>query len=276
MSDDVIETTAEAPVESAPVETAPAPAEKSTMFDPSKVADADAAEPTPSPESEAQPEGDRPDWLMDKYKSVEDQAKAYKELFSRFSKKTDDLKADVLQEAIEKYGETVGVPEDIDGYEYPENVSAPPEEMDQAFRTWAKENNVSPDGFKQLAEMYALSQANPADEFAKLGSEEEANALLDRVNRFANKQFSADDHPVLERIMQTADGVRFVERLMNKSVNSGVFQDEGQAQNDISQLTRDNIRNMQYDPRFGTDTAYTNKVRDMWRRYTALPADKQR
>lgn len=272
------EEVAEAPVtEPVAQDAAPAP-EKSTMFDPSAVADADAAEPTPATENAPKPEGseDRPEWLMEKYKSVEDQAKAYKDLYSRFSKKTDDLKAEVLQEAIEKYGESIGVPADIDGYEYPESVKAPEGELDTALRTWAKENNVKPEAFQQLAEMYASTVADPKAEFAKLGSEEEANRLLENVNKFANKFFSSDDHGTLERIMQTADGVKFIERLMVRETNSGVFKDEGMTPQEMSTLTRENIRNMQADPRFGTDDSYTEKVREMWRRYSQLPADKQR
>ena len=259
MTDEVIEAPAEAETPAETPEATP-----NTMFNP--------AEATP----EATPESDRPEWLNERYKTPEDQAKAYNDLHKKFVQKTDDLKADVLKEVAENYGKEIGVPDDIDGYEYPENVQTPAEETDAALRTWAKENNVSPEGFKQLADMYSKTIADPAAEFAKLGTQEEAQKTIDDVNRFASKAFGADDHGTISRVMQTAEGVQFMARLMAKQTQSGVFQDEGQDTNALGNLTRDNIRQMQADPRFGEDDAYTAKVRNMWSQYGKLPVDKQR
>ncbi|HXS31667.1 MAG TPA: hypothetical protein VN755_12590, partial [Steroidobacteraceae bacterium] len=92
----------------------------------------------------------RPDWLIGKYATVEDQAKGYSELYRSYSKKTDDLRAQIKEEAIAEYGKTVGVPETEDGYSYPEGFQAPDEPVDKALREWARKNNVSPEGFKTL------------------------------------------------------------------------------------------------------------------------------
>jgi len=220
--------------------------------------------------------GDRPEWLKDKYKTVEDQAKAYNDLFSRFSKKTDDLKAEVMEEVKENYAKELGVPDEIDGYEYPENVNPPGEELDQSLRTWAKENNVSPEGFQQLVDMYAKTIADPAAEFEKLGSQEEAQGKIDTANRFASKMFDEADHGTIDRIMQTADGVEFMNRLSSKLSESGVFSDSGAGNTGGKPMSRDEIRAMQADPRYGQDDAYTAQVQAAWDTFVKLPPEKRK
>ena len=101
----------------------PAPSPQNTMFN-QNTGEAEA----PAPESEAPPEGeippdpDRPDWLLPKYKSAEDQAKAYRDLYGRFSKKTEDLKGEVREEFEREWAEQQGIPEDLDGYKVPEDL----------------------------------------------------------------------------------------------------------------------------------------------------------
>lgn len=221
-------------------------------------------------------DSDRPDWLLSKFKTAEDQAKGYKELQAKLHTKTDLLRQEVLQEAVAEYGKTVGVPEDASEYEYPEGVTPPGEEVDSTLREWAKEHNVSPDGFQKLiSDVYAKTLTDAKAEFAKLGTEEEATARIDAVNKWANKNFTEDDHGTLTKIMQTADGVGFLERMMNKGRQSGVFTNDGQGPATPA-LTRESIRNMQADPKFGVDDAYTAKVRSMWEKYAALPDDKKK
>ena len=113
------------------------PQETGTMFRP----DAE----TPASEVDA-----RPEWLLEKFNSPEDQAKAYNELYGAYSKKTNDLREEVKAEAASDYAKSLGVPEDINGYAYPEGFEAPPEEVDQTLREWAKNNNVGEDAFKSL------------------------------------------------------------------------------------------------------------------------------
>jgi hypothetical protein len=215
-----------------------------------------------------------PDWLMEKYHvkgendaidvtaSAQKQAEAYRELYGRFSKKTDDLRGEVLQDAVKEYGKTIGVPDDIDGYEYPEGVAPPSnEELDKGFREWAHRHNVAPEGFQELIEIYGQTFPDYEKELEALGPN--ADERLDAVNKWASKHLGDDHGSDLERLMTTASGVELVEKMMKMAGSSG-FAPDGDGDAQPTALTREQIREMQADPKFGTDEGYTAKVRKAW------------
>lgn len=215
-----------------------------------------------------------PEWLMEKYlvkgendaidlnASAQKQAEAYRELYGRFSKKTDDLRAEVMQDAVKEYGKTIGVPEDIEGYQYPEGVQPPDnEELDKGFREWALKHNVSPQGFNELiSEVYAKTFPDYEKELEALGPN--ADARLETVNKWASKNLEGFDKD-LSRLMTTASGVAMVEKMMQLAGSSGFAPDDGG--DPPPTLTREQIREMQADPRFGQDESYTAKVRKAWK-----------
>lgn len=241
----------------------------------------------PAGGTETPPADGAPDWLMSKYhvktddggidvaKSMEKQAQGYRDLFASYSKKTDDLKKDVMEQVRADYAKELGVPDDPSAYEYPEGFDAPAEEVDKAFKEWAKKNNVAPDAFKDLVQnVYGMTQVNMETELAKLGkTQDEAIARIRQVNKWANAEFTEDDHGMLASIMRTADGVAFMERLMQRS-KPNVFQESGVTHNEPA-LTRAYIRQQQADPRYGTDEAYTAHVKGLWAKFAAMPAHKQ-
>lgn len=223
----------------------------------------------------------QPEWLMDKYlvkddegnvdlsASAQKQAEGYRDLYGRFSKKTDDLRAEVRDEAAQKYGETIGVPDDPAKYEYPDGVNAPGEELDKGLREWAQANNVSPDGFKSLInDVWMKSQVDHKAEAAKLGkTEEEVEKRVDEVNNWIGKNIAEKHHGVVADVMKTAAGVEFFEALAEQGREGGFAPDDGGGQG--VRLTRENIRNMQADERFGRDEDYTKYVRGLWNKFAA-------
>jgi hypothetical protein len=217
------------------------------------------------------PEGDaRPDWLSDKYKSVEDQAKAYNDMQTQFTRKTDDLRAEVRDEAVAEYGKTIGVPNSADDYAYPDGVTAPEGDLDGDLRSWAKENNVSPDGFQKLVnDVWMKTQPDHAAEKAALG--EGADARLDKLNKWVTSNVDEVHFGSVGRIMQTADGVKFMEAMAGKLAPKGFAPDGGGPPASAQPKTRDQIREMQADPRFGSDPAYTAEVRGHWKSFTDAP-----
>lgn len=233
---------------------------------------------------------DRPDWLVGKFDVVGDdgaldlsasaqkQAEAYSDLYRSFSKKTDALRAEVLQDAVKEYGKTIGVPEDVSEYAYPDGYEPPAENVDATLRDWAKTHNVNNEAFQSLVkDVWGQTQVNHKAEFEKLGTtDEERTSRISAVNKFANANFDQDDFPIIAKVMQTAEGVAFMERLAEKSRDAGWAPDDDGDVGGESELTRENIRKLQGDPRFGTDEAYTNKVRGMWKKFAQLPANKQR
>jgi hypothetical protein len=221
---------------------------------------------------DTQPGGaaDRPEWLLDKYKTPEDQAKAYRDLYGRFSKKTDllrdEVKAEVLAEAGAEYGKSIGVPDDVAGYAYPVGFEPPAEAVDQSLRAWAKKHNVSPEGFHELVrDVHGQTVANHAAEKEKLGKS--ADERVARVNRWIGANVDKAHFGQVRRVMTTAEGVAFIEHIMGVSAESGFAPGDGNNANPA--LTREDIRAMQADPKFGTDDAYTAKVRKAWADFAA-------
>jgi hypothetical protein len=224
-------------------------------------------------QQQQQQQSQRPEWLLEKFKTPEDQAKAYSEMYGQFSKKTEDLRKEVLADAIKEYGKTVGVPEKPDAYAYPEGFQAPGEAVDKALRDWAHKNNVGADAFQALVkDVHGLTVANADAELKKLG--DNAQDRIKEVNGWVTQNIPKEHFGVVSKIMTTAEGVAFMEAIAADFADSGFAPDGGQQQSKV--LTRDEIRKMQEDPRWMTDDAYTKEVRAHWQAYAALPADKRK
>lgn len=224
-------------------------------------------------QQQQQQQAQRPEWLLEKYKTPEDQAKAYSELYGQFSKKTEDLRKEVLADAIKEYGKMVGVPEKPDAYAYPEGFQAPGETVDKALREWAHKNNVGAEAFKALIkDVHGLTVSNAEAELKKLG--DNAQDRIREVNGWITRNVPKEHFGVVSKIMTTAEGVAFMEAMMGEFADSGFAPDGGG--NSSKVLTRAEIRKMQEDPRWGTDEAYTKEVRAHWQAYAALPADKRK
>lgn len=234
-----------------------------------------AAGGTKTGEGQGQSEGgnSRPDWLLPKYNSPEDQAKAYSDLYAKFSKKTEDLRAEVKDEAIKEYGKTVGVPDDPAEYAYPDGWKNPDEAVDASLRAWAKENNVGAEAFQKLVQdVWAKTQPDPKAEMEALGKD--AETRIGEVNRWITQNIDKAHYGTVERILTTAAGVEFFEALMDAGGERGFAADGGTSQNAV--LTRAEIRAMQEDPKWGTDPDYTKKVRAHWAAWAALPEARRK
>lgn len=218
-------------------------------------------------------QGQRPEWLLPKYKTPEDQAKAYNEMYSQFSKKTEDLRKEVLADAVKEYGKTVGVPEKPDAYAYPEGFNPPAEGVDKALRDWAHKNNVGAEAFQSLIkDVHGLTQAKADEELAKLG--DKAQDRIQTVNNWISANIDKAHYGQVAKIMTTAEGVAFMEAMMADRAENGFAPDGGESGSKV--LTREEIRKMQEDPKWMTDEAYTKEVRAHWQAWAALPADKRK
>lgn len=247
-------------------ETATEPSEApSTLFQP----DASEAE-APAPET-----SERPEWLLDKFNSPEDQAKAYSDLYGAYSKKTEDMRAEIKAEAAEDYAKSLGVPDDIDGYTYPEGFEAPDGEIDLTLKEWAKANNVGKEAFETLiSDVYSKTQVNFEAEREKLG--EHADTRISRVNKWITKNVDEAHFEKVSKVMQDATGVEFFEHLMKRSADRGFAPDDLGTSTPQKTLTRDGIRKMQADPRFGDDNEYTDMVRGQWQAFAKQQEAAQR
>lgn len=250
-------------------ETATEPSEApSTMFQP------DTSEPI-EPENPGAETSDRPEWLLEKFKTPEDQAKAYSELYGAYSKKTEDMRAEIKAEAAEDYAKSIGVPDDIDGYTYPDGFEAPDPEIDLTLKEWAKANNVGKEAFESLiSDVYAKTQINFDAEMEKLG--EHAETRISRVNKWITKNVDEAHFDKVSKVMQDAGGVEFFEHLMKRNADRGFAPDNLGTTTPQKTLTRESIRKMQADPRFGDDNEYTDMVRGQWQAFAKQQEAAQR
>jgi hypothetical protein len=220
---------------------------------------------------------DRPDWLPEKFKTPEDLAKAYDAATAKLFTKTELLKEQVAKEMgediVANYAKQIGVPEGPDGYEYPEGWEPPAESVDQSFREWARKHNVSPDAFKELvSDVYGQTMIDFNAEVEKLGPD--AQQRIDRLNNWLGKHVDEHFHPVLAQTLTTATGVEFMEMIADQ-LSGGGFAPTDVGDSDSS-LTREGIRALQADPRYGKDETYTAMVRRKWQAYAALPENRRK
>jgi hypothetical protein len=140
--------------------------------------------------------GDRPEWLEPKYKTVAEQAKAYKEVERRL-------------------GQSQGqAPEEYDFEPYKEVF-----DVDNPFmvnlKTSAKDLKLSQDAFDKILDPIAKYQQslipNPDDEIKKLG--DHGPAKIKTVNTWASNHLSEKAMDTLSRISNTAEVVELMDEM---------------------------------------------------------------
>jgi len=140
--------------------------------------------------------GARPDWLEGKYKTVTEQAKAYKEVERRL-------------------GQSQGqAPEDYEFGDYAELFDGENEHI-AALKANAKDIKLSQDAFNKLIDPIAKYQRSMIPdmdaEIAKLG--EHANAKINTVNTWAKNRLSDKAFETLGKISNTADVVLLMDEM---------------------------------------------------------------
>lgn len=153
-------------------------------------------------------QGDAPEWFKsDKYNSVADQAKAYKDLESRFGSFTgapEEFKVPELNEELTKLGIEIAADDPI---------------FEKAVE-FAKASNMNQEGFNQMVELYAMQQAAEmqqveqirADEMKALG--DNAESRINNLSAWANANLPPDLIPGFNEMAQTAEAVKAMERLV--------------------------------------------------------------
>lgn len=171
---------------------------------------------------------DRPEWLQDKYmtegKSVADatneQAKAYSELSSKFGSFTG---------APESY--EVSISEELK--EAGVEISADDPMVEQAM-AFAKESNMSQEGFNNMIELYSMQQVaeqkadqeHIAEQMKTLGNN--AEARVNNIGLWSDKNLDPELSAGLKSMATTAEGVKALEKLITMTGNSAVDVDAAQ------------------------------------------------
>lgn len=153
--------------------------------------------------------GEPPEWLKTtKYKTLEEQAKAYPELEKRFGAFTGAPKEG-------KY-EAPPVPEGLEG----EFITDHP--IFDKFQKWALDNQVSQQGYNAVLGMLAEYEASRAPDMAEIKKSigEDADARITAMTQWAKANLDADGYGVLRAAMSqenAADVLKAFEQIVAKT-----------------------------------------------------------
>lgn len=192
---------------------------------------------------------ERPEWLPEKYKTGEDLAKAYKELESKLGTKDDDIRAEVLKEIeAESYKDR---PDSAGDYVLPDYVDEESVLDSEVLKWWA--DHAFTYGFSQSEFEEGLQKVMQAadgfstdieEEMEKLG--DNANARIEAAALFS-KQFFPEEHmESIERLTETADGLKALEFIMGKMQAPSLGNDSTPS----GQITEQSLRDMMRDERY--------------------------
>jgi len=183
-------------------------------------------------------QGDVPDWFkVDKYGTVADQAKAYKELEGRFGSFTgapkDGYKVNLSNELTEK-GIEIGTDDPL----YEEAIN------------FAKESNMSQEGFDNMMNLYAMAKIAEGDaleqhkmmELKSLG--DNAQARVDNLDNWGKANLPDDLYEGFKEMAVSANAVRAMEKLVSMSRNAPISPDQIKPQ---SGITAEEVRAMQFE-----------------------------
>lgn len=149
--------------------------------------------------------GDMPEWLKaDKYKSVEDQAKAYSEL-------------------EKKFGGFIGSPKD--DYVMPEELAEAPldEGMVNILKEIGKENNMSQNMFNDLLSRVVDYQAQTGEQAIEQARQQlgaDADSRINNVQNWLNTNAPQDIVDKIAPMATSAEAIEAIEWFMSKAKSS--------------------------------------------------------
>ncbi|NRA79852.1 MAG: hypothetical protein HRU18_16730 [Pseudoalteromonas sp.] len=224
------------------------------------------ADVPPADDNNNPPANDAPEWLMGKYhiegKSVEEatneQAKAYKELSGKFGSFTGapDAYTVELSEGLTEMGIEITA-------EDPMMVAA---------MEYAKESNMSQDGFKGLVELYGMQkvaeaqadQEYQAEQMKALGAN--AGARITNIEEWGAKNLDAETFDALKGMATSVESVKAIEQLISLSRSKPVDIDNaapagGSTAEDVAALQFE--KDAHGNRRINTDPAFKARYQKM-------------
>ena len=205
---------------------------------------AEVAEAPAETTLEAVPDGEKPEWLKDKYKTVEDQAKAYSDL-------------------EKKLGAFTGAPED--GYELtlPEGIEGQFDTEDPRlawFQEAAKNSNMSQEAFTEMLHGFVQHEVqstsvNRDSELAQLGPN--ASARLKNLSDWGQANLTPDVYEGMKALATTAAGVQTLEAIVAQTREARIPTGQETVKTGISEAE---LQQMVANPEYKTNPAYRKKV----------------
>ena len=213
--------------------------------------------PAEAPEATVEVADSRPEWLPEKFNTPEDLVNSYSSLESKLGKGQDELRETIMGEIeAEAFANR---PEAAGDYELPEGADELASDPNvEWWANFAWENGFSQDEFNEGLQRLMPEQSNLDAEVEKLG--DNANARIEAVSLWAQKNIPEEFSNEVMRIGETADGVRMLEHLMGQLEGSSLNGDATSP----TVLSLDELNTMMRDPRYydsaRRDPAYVKQV----------------
>jgi len=209
-----------------------------------------AADNTNNPDEETPTEGERPEWLKDKYSSVDDQAKAYAELEKKFGGFTG---------APEEY--ELSLPEGIEGEFDMEDARM------QWFQKTAKESNMSQDTFTQMLHGWVEQEAEATSfdregEMKALGNN--AQGRLRDLADWGNANLDPEQYEGFKILASSAMGVEVLEALVGKTREGAIPRSTDTVQ---SGETPETLQRLIASPEYQTSPEFRKDVERKFKEY---------
>jgi len=205
-------------------------------------------------------EGEVPEWFKTgKYKTVEDQAKAYQGLES-------------------KLGSFTGAPKD--GYEVviPEDIQAEIADDDpllSGFNEWATEAGLSQDAHSQLLGVYLANQVaqqpSMEDEMKRIGKD--AQQRISDVVQWAKSSFDEDEFQTLQQVATTADGFKLIERMRSLGRETQISAPD--TAKPVNAVTQEALYEMIADERYQSSPSFRAEVEQKFKDFFGTEPAKE-
>lgn len=146
--------------------------------------------------------------LAGKYKTVEDLEKGYSELSKKVREKAPEAPEEYKYEFDSEDERLQIALKDWNPSEDP---------LVQALDPLFKKHNLSQEAVAEIAQAYlgmaVEGQVDPGEERKKLGAD--ADKVISRVEQFVNNRFSAEEQQIAASVAETAEGLKFLNKLVD-------------------------------------------------------------
>lgn len=204
--------------------------------------------------------GEPPDWYKaDKYKTVEEQAKAYAGLEKKLGSAPSEYALNLPKDIVEAGGEI--------------DIESP---LTKDFLTFAKKANLSQQRVDEMIEMYArsqMAQANQSIEDLLRDLGDQGRRVAADIHSWSTATLEPEQQAWLDRTLRTADDIYTFQSLLQK-LGKGANDTRASSSNlqGVSEIQRleAEISEAMKDPRYSSDAEYERSVRKKFERLVEL------